>query len=243
VDLLVDVGNSRIKWALRRDGVLGPAQSMGHGGQGLAALAFAWDAIARPGRVIIASVAKSAVRQGLAEIVTSTWGLTPEFLVTPTEAGDVKIGYPRPERLGVDRWLGMVAVFRMGKCPALVVDCGSAVTLDVIDAAGQHLGGMIVPGLEAMRQALFASTTLTAEPSIDSPPLLGTDTLGCIASGSLQAIVGLIERTPRQVEGRYGIAPRLVVAGGDGPRISAQLEAPHELMPDLVLLGLSLERN
>ena len=115
-----------------------------------------------------------------------------------------------------------------------MVDCGSAITVDILDTRGQHLGGMIAPGLLLMREALRQGTALPPVPGgvID---ILGDDTQAAIQAGTTVALLGLIERACRQAPPNA----RLLLTGGDAEQLASLMAAPYELCPDLVLEGLA----
>ena len=241
--LLVDVGNTRLKWAYSEGGKLGKVAALSYQDAKLAGLEAAWSQIQTPRRVTIANVAGAEVGRSLAALVERVWRVRAEFVRTGRPAGGITIAYSDPDTLGVDRWLAMIAVRHAGMGPALVVDCGSAVTMDVIDPDGRHLGGLILPGLRAMWRALFANTAVPESAPEEAPLLLGTNTGECVAGGGLQAILGVIERTLIRVVRLHGFRPRIVLTGGDAALIGSRLELPHDLLPDLVLHGLTLTRN
>ena len=123
--------------------------------------------------------------------------------------------------------------------PALVLDSGTAITLDAIDASGHHLGGLILPGLRMMWDSLFSGTRISLLPFKDHEEMLGRDTGECIAGGPLQAVAGMVERLHRHLCGTLGEDPMIVLTGRDARKIGEQLELQHEYRPDLVLQGLT----
>jgi len=147
--------------------------------------------------------------------------------------------YSHPDRLGVDRWLTLIAVHRQIDAPACIVDCGTAVTLDGLDATGRHLGGLILPGLEMMRDALLRNTQIDAPASVDWAGVLARDTAGAVAAGGLFACAGLVELVARRIAQDCGRVPQIVLTGGDGAKLQAVLETGARYEPDLVLQGLA----
>ncbi len=236
--LLVDIGNSCLKWGFEEAGRLHPGGSLPHAGALPAALTDGWLASPRPSAVWVANVASPALGDSLAAWSKQHWGLTPRFAESQPALLGVRNGYQEPSRLGVDRWLALVAAYHSLGTAVLAVDCGTAATLDLVDEDGRHLGGLILPGLGMMRGALLAGTQMAVDPNFDGPAPLGTDTATCIAAGARQALTGAVERTLAQARGLLGHTPSLVLTGGDGPLLHRELGG--RLEPELVLQGLAL---
>lgn len=237
--LLVDIGNTNLKWAFLAGTQLGESAALPHGGELPEVLRSRWRASpSRPSGIWVANVAGRALGEGLSAWADTQWGLTPRFAQSQGEFLGVRSGYRDPGQLGVDRWLAMVAAFDALRRAVLVVDCGTAATLDLIDDGGQHRGGLIVPGLGIMQNALVRGTQLDVDPSLGEPPTLARDTATGIAAGAHQALIGAIERTRSQAGRLLGHTPELILTGGDGPRVHRSLAG--RLEPDLVLQGLAL---
>lgn len=233
--LLLDLGNTRLKWAWRKAGGLADGGAAAHRGRDLGALLDRhWGDLPVPSAVYAASVAPRAVADRLGEWIGQRWGCALHWAGSQAAAGAVRNGYRRPEQLGVDRWLALCAAWQRVQGAVCVVDCGSAITVDILDPHGQHLGGLIAPGLQMMRDALVAGTALTSE---TGPPLLGLgrDTRTGIHAGTTEALLGLIERARRQAPADA----RLVLTGGDASQLATVLDGRYELCPDLVLEGLA----
>ncbi len=237
--LLVDIGNSRVKWALCEEGELHPGAPFASESEGLGGrLTQSWGALTPPADVYAANVAGPGVEDSLQAWVERRWGLPVRFARTEAEGGGVINGYRHPERLGVDRWLALVGLRRHYPLPACVVDCGTAITLDYLDAEGRHQGGLIAPGLRSMRSVLASTTHQLGriDDVTTANPRLARDTHEGIQSGCLRACAGLIETVVKDLRQREGDELPLVMTGGDAAIIGRILECPHEL---LVLRGLS----
>ena len=240
--LLVDFGNSRIKWARHAGGALHPSSVLRHRQQALPALLTqAWAALSPPQRVVIASVADPDRQTQLADWIKQHWSLEPEFIVSPAIGQGLRNSYREPARLGCDRWAAMVGAYHLAKAAVCVVDCGSAVTLDVVDAGGQHLGGLILPGVHTMQAALTAHTTLAPVELTQSPTfLLGTSTEAAIAGGITHAISALVQQTLIQLAQTAEVTATCYLTGGDADIIAPLLQQPYVPEPDLVLKGLAI---
>jgi type III pantothenate kinase len=203
-------------------------------------LRSAWADLPAPGEILVGSVAGAERDQALRALCHDLWGCEPRFVAAQARAAGVQSGYEVPGQLGVDRWCALVAVHADGGGPACVVDCGTAVTIDLIDGVGRHQGGLILPGLSLMRECLLARTRIPPVASPPARPEPGRGTGAAIANGALLAVLGAVRETlARAATGGLGAA-RLVVTGGDGAAVVASWDAPAELRPDLVLEGLAV---
>ncbi|MEO7068347.1 MAG: type III pantothenate kinase [Rhodanobacter sp.] len=240
--LLLDLGNTRLKWALAE-----PA-SQAWVAQGAvdwqddvaAALASAWAGMALPVEVVAASVVASARETELAAIVFRLLGAAPLWMRTPASACGVINAYPEPQRLGVDRFLALLAAYADQRAPCVVVNVGTALTLDALTADGLHLGGLIAPSPALMQQALStaaARVPLTREGTVVE---LADNTADAVASGCWQAAVALVERFAMRMTDRLGGAPSLILGGGDAERLASLLSVPAHVSSDAVLRGLAL---
>jgi type III pantothenate kinase len=237
--LLIDLGNSRIKWAWARGGEL----EHGRAGQGdFAELERACrpGAGSRPAEVLLASVAGADETRQVAELCTVRWDLEPQVLRSRPEQGGVRNGYAEPENLGVDRWLAIVgAVARHGK-PVVIWDLGTAATLDAVDPSGQHLGGWILPGPGTMLQSLVRGTKLTVPPDLERAGGIeaGRSTAECIRRGVLASQLGALNQFMKLVAARLGTDPKLVVTGGAADAVVAGLDPECIHDPCLVFHGM-----
>lgn len=236
--LILDIGNTALKWRLRSGNDARQGGSM-HGRD--------WAGVVRGledicgddvGDVWVASVAGEAADARLAALLGEAFGVAPSFYYSTAMEGGVHNAYEAPRRLGVDRWLAMIETWhRVGA--AIVVDCGSALTLDAVDAAGRHLGGYIVPGLGMLRESLAAGTA-EVQVAEDSRAALmpGRSTAEGVRHGILRMTVAFIEDAV--VELREGVSDtcRVFITGGDAQRVATVLALEAEVAPDLVLDGL-----
>lgn len=241
--LLLDAGNTRIKWAelgdkgLERSGSL-PTKSIRNQ---LSALDAAWESLNQPRGVALSNVAGPEVREALSAYVQNRWGMPVQIAVSRSEGSGVRSAYRVPESLGIDRWLALIATRARYELPAVIVDAGSAVTIDLLNGEGRHEGGYILPGRMAMVSALVRGTAQLALPSTERgaglQPARDTDT--ALSSGAVLALVGGIDHVFREHalvnESR---SPVLVLTGGDADLLASLLASPAKKHPDLVLEGL-----
>jgi type III pantothenate kinase len=253
VILLVDVGNTRVKWALGQGGELTDAGVAEHLADGLAAtLESAWARLRKPLRIVACNVAGETAAGILTGWALGRWGVTPEFIGATESACGLRNGYSEPARLGADRWAAMVGAWSLRGGPLCVVDCGTAVTVDVVSAEGEHLGGLILPGLVLMRRALTEGTAGVrtagaSDPGAPTGPpigeadvaLLARTTAGAVAGGTLYALVATLDRVVADLAPEVGGGDlRRIITGGDAPVVLPLLAGQWAHRPDLVLWGL-----
>jgi type III pantothenate kinase len=238
--LLVDLGNSRIKWICARAGKLDPA-SAGRGGPGEFAdycSRLGWA----PARIRIASVAGPAAVREILDLCRDLWTIEAEELSSRREQGKVRSGYLQPTSLGVDRWLAVVGAAHEYGMPVVVWDLGTATTLDAVDASGRHLGGWILPGPGTMRAALAGHTRLPVPEQIETTDLGPAEvTSEAIIRGVLAAQLGALERFLAWAADRCGGSPRLVVTGGAAPPLLPHLAVEFTHDPWLVFRGMLVD--
>jgi len=243
--LLVDIGNTRLKWAWLEAGRLGEPGAVLHAGglprQTLAAMRGLGQQAAE---IVVASVAAQPLTAAMATLLEDTFSAPVRMAETEAGAAGVRNGYAEPKQLGVDRWLAILAAFAHFRRAVCVIDAGTALTVDAVGRDGRHLGGLIVPGRELMRSALLRATggissAAQLAPARQNTDHWGRDTESCMRLGSLHALNGLIEGCMRALSASDGGAA-LAVTGGDAPALLAALQHPAEHRPLLVLEGLAL---
>lgn len=242
--LLVDVGNTRAKWAVLADGQLSGTGAVLHRGVPAADWVHGLDsATPHCERIMVSNVAGPAVAHTLREWALSRHGLRPEFVRATREAGGIRNAYEHPEALGPDRWCGMIGAWRRVHGPLVCIAAGTAMTIDAIDAAGTHLGGLIVPGRDLMIDALLRRTSDVAQAAQVSPPagtdMLGHNTAAAIELGASHALAALAVRLIDWVSDLVGARPRVFLGGGDASRIEPLLGVGVEVTSGLVLEGLA----
>ncbi|MBS0354893.1 MAG: type III pantothenate kinase [Proteobacteria bacterium] len=232
MDLLLDVGNTRLKWGLH-DG----AGWKGQGAVLLTALDGFADVLAGLGqiqRMLGANVAGATVGGRLGAMLAARHVL-PEWIQPQLEGYGVVNRYLEPARLGADRWAALIGARELHGGAALVVTSGTATTADVLDASGVFQGGVILPGLDLMRLSLARDTAQLpySDGRFVAAPRRTAD---AIVSGCLQAQLGAIERMFRLV----GSEPSAVclLNGGAAATLAPHLECPVRVVDNLVLEGL-----
>jgi type III pantothenate kinase len=250
--LLIDAGNTRIKWALLRDGRIGPQQAVATAEP--AALSRALARLPQLDRVVVCSVAGDKVERWLRAALRSAQAPDPEFAHSSAEAAGVRNGYRHAERLGADRWTGAVAAWHLAGCYRSVcaVSIGTALTIDVVDYDGRHRGGLIAPGPTLMLQSLLRDTAQIAPraraggrpPRGPAPeprlPMLADDTSSAIEMGCLSAAAALVDRTITDVTRTLRGRPVVFLTGGGADAVAPLLRSACKPREDLVLRGLAI---
>lgn len=240
--LLLDVGNTRIKWAWHQAGWMGAMEAVVHRGQDLSAvLVQSLRSGVKPARVLVANVAGVPAEVAIEQWSRTYWGIGPEFVTSELFAHGVRNAYQTPYQLGVDRWLGLVAARVAGAGACCVVSCGTAVTVDALTGDGVHLGGAIAPGFGLMRDALRTGTAQVkaAPEELKIPALFADNTDDAVSAGIGYSLAGLVERAYRQLAQVQSTPPRCIITGGDGERLGNYLSIPHTQVANLVLSGLA----
>ncbi len=242
--LLLDAGNSRLKWAILRNGHFESGGVLDLVGDTIKELASAaWAELDTPECVLVANVNGEPFRRGLNAWVKRHWKLTPDYVVAEAELFGIRNAYAEPARLGIDRWLALLAARDIFNGPMCIVDCGTALTIDVLAEDNRHLGGLIIPGLNLMRDALVGRAESIREQmqsaTHEQVRLLGADTGSAVVGGTLYAVVAVIDRVMDDLRVELGAGLRCVLTGGDAQGLLPLLATRARLETDLVLLGLT----
>lgn len=232
--LAVDAGNSRIKWGLH-DGTVWRA----HGAvdnRDSARLLEIWANIHPPQRVVVSNVAGESVKTHLVAAF-QRWPATPRWVTAQAAQCGVINRYDRPSTLGSDRWAALVAAWHLHRGGCLVVDAGTAMTVDTLSAQGEFLGGIIVPGPNLMRRALAEATTGVLAQQGEFK-LFPTNTADAVATGVLNAAAGAVERMYTQLAAVNPAPPLCILSGGAAHLLGPCLDLPLRQVDNLVLEGL-----
>ena len=242
--LAIDVGNTRLKWALysapRPD-----AHVLAHGAEFLENIdrlaETDWACLPTPTSMLGCVVAGEAVRRRVQEQM-ELWDITPQWVVSSAEEAGLTNGYDHPSRLGADRWVAMVgARHRMlaqgAPRPMVVVMVGTAVTVEAVDAEGRFLGGLILPGHGIMLRALESGTAGLHVPT-GEVRLFPTNTSDALTSGGTYAIAGAVECMVQHVRQHCGAEPVCIMTGGAGWKMAPSMTRSFDLVENLIFDGL-----
>jgi type III pantothenate kinase len=237
--LLLDLGNTRLKWAVATVDGWAARGAVAWDNDVAAVLKQAWKTVGKPDHVLGASVVDAAREEQLEKSVKEVFAREVAWVRTPAEACGVRNAYAEPQRLGVDRFLAMVAAHAAGHAPCVLAGIGTALTLDALTADGQHLGGLIAPGPLLMQQSLLGATVRVRPERPGTVLDVADNTADAVASGCWQAVAALVERFAKNIASQHpNGAQRLLLDGGDADALLPLLGVPAELAADSVLRGL-----
>ena len=239
--LYIDIGNTAIKWATDvelRAGKLHQAAS----GNLPDSVEDAWLRLEKPDAVYIASVRQQDIDEKLLTWIRQQWLLKAEFAQTRQREHGVTNGYEVPGQLGVDRWLALIAARALSPLPKIIVDCGSATTIDAMDREGRHIGGIILPGLRVIADCLRQNTDIPPYDAGEFVDYFATDTASGILTGAVVTQCATVEKLYRVLQKREKKEHILcIVTGGDAGMLTHHLGLSHKVIPGLVLDGLRIQ--
>ncbi len=242
--LALDVGNTRLKWALYANANPG-ATLLAQGAEFLENIDKLadgeWKALPAPGHILGCIVAGDAIKRRVQEQM-ELWDAQVQWVVPSVQEAGVTNGYDHPTRLGSDRWVAMIGarhrlLARGQRCPAVVVMVGTAVTVEALDAGGKFLGGFILPGHGIMLRALESGTAGLHVPTGDVMEF-PTNTSDALTSGGTYAIAGAVRRMRHHLQDRCGLEPVCLMTGGAGWKMLPTMGIEVELVESLIFDGL-----
>jgi len=252
MNLWLDAGNTRLKWQLYDGNVLLVEGNYTHAADFEAAAIYLYESLSAQVDVLdqvkfiaLASVLNEEAKKRFLTRLKKLFGIDVQVARVTATLGGVECAYVDVNKLGIDRWLAVVAAFQLYQSPVCVVDCGSALTIDMVNSAGKHLGGFILPGLNMSIKALLGQTQSVRFQSDSSLPTLdwGVNTAQAVKNGALLLSVGAVNQAwlrllKSEAELEHNNLARLVLTGGDAALLADFLEIKFELIDDLVLKGL-----
>lgn len=233
--LLIDAGNSRVKWALWDGESLSPVQALPHADLGQ--LAAHWQGLSVEA-VLAANVASSSVRAA----ITDAAPCAVQWQRAQPAAPGVRNHYRQVAEQGADRWLAVLGVRQLCAGDVVIASAGTALTIEVLTADGDYLGGDILPGYRLMLQALAHNTAQldrAAGQVCDFPQ--GTE--DALATGVVDALCGAIERVVRRLAAQRQQAPQVLLTGGDAALLRPHLPFDARIVDNLVIYGLANVAN
>jgi type III pantothenate kinase len=243
--LLIDIGNTRVKWSRLVNGKLRPQRAVAHAGWQAADFAsHLFGGAQSIERIVVASVAGTRMNRMLAAAARRRCGLAPQFIKTQRSAAGVTTRYQEPWRLGVDRFAAAIGAHNLLPDRALcVVGVGTAMTIDLVDAHGVHRGGAIVPGPDLMIASLLKSTSGIQRRARGAPAgrtLFARTTRAAIEQGTLHAAASVVDRAFEEARLSLKVQPILILTGGAAPSVRGLVRTPSRIVGDLVLRGLAV---
>lgn len=236
--LTIDAGNSRVKWGLRQAGAwvqVGSCATLD--GKALADFAASVRGHAFE-RMLVSNVAGADAKACIEEVLLGAAAVMPEFIVSQPMQCGVRSSYDEPGQLGCDRWAALIGAHALLPGASLVVNAGTALTVDALTEEGLFLGGIIAPGIELMRRSLDEHTAgLELRPG--EVRFFPSNTGDAIMSGAVHAAAGAIERMGAFMREGGHESLRVVLSGGSAPLLQPMLSLPAVRVDNLVLEGLA----
>ncbi|CAH1077713.1 type III pantothenate kinase [Candidatus Nitrotoga sp. 1052] len=232
--LLIDAGNSRVKWAIVEGGKWLQQNVLEN--THAPALNMAFSELPPPDRILISNVAGENMAQQLST-ACAAWHCPIEFIVAQVTQCGVLNSYEHPAQLGSDRWAALIAAWHQERASCLVVNCGTATTVDALSAEGEFLGGLILPGVDMMQSSLAAGAAQLVQTEgvwREFP----RNTADATFSGSIQATIGAIRLQFEALAVRGGV--RCLLSGGAADNVQSRLKLPLVRVDNLVLRGLQI---
>jgi len=235
--LAIDSGNTAIKWGLH-DG----NQWLARGSvlqSDRQTLKRAWEALPSPESVLISNVAGLQAANDLKTLL-EPWHVPPCWITARASQCGVTSHYAKPEQLGCDRWAALIAAWHNMQQACLVVDVGTAMTVDALSCTGEFLGGIILPGPNVMQQMLTDRTGTLMPPVACSFQDFPVNTDNALYSGMIQALAGAVERMHRLFVNhlKKQVPVAVIITGGSATLLDQHIHVPHRIADNLVLEGL-----
>ena len=239
------MGNTCLKWANVTDGEIVAVNSIANDQLSTASISKLWSGLSKQEEVWVANVASPQLLKLVSDWVWQNWQCHLQEISVHNDVFNVQLAYSNVEQYGVDRWLGLLVAQVEGLTPCCVVSCGTALTIDVIDAYGKHKGGVISSGVGTMLASLESNTYRL--PKVENAQISpwSCDTISAIFSGTLLSAVGLVTLVTRfSCENMAKQKLNMIITGGDSQKLIPHLDVDwiNDMIvrPNLVLEGIQL---
>tara|TARA_B100000686_G_scaffold352942_1_gene456626 strand:+ start:1833 stop:2576 length:744 start_codon:yes stop_codon:yes gene_type:complete len=234
--MTVDSGNTHVKWGIH-DGATWIKQGNFTLSQGVL-IQQEWKDLPRPHKIIISNVSNIEAKKRLSELL-SYWKIKPNWITSCEYQCGVRNHYTDPLLLGSDRWAALIAAWNYQQQGCLVVDAGTAMTVDTLSDTGEFLGGIIVPGSKLMKESLTAhiTTLQNQEGKFSNFP---DNTADAIHSGTIHALAGTVKCMSELLSITLGRIPKCIISGGTSQHLLSKLNMDASVVDNLVLEGLVL---
>lgn len=236
--LLIDIGNSRLKWAWYDKSTWQTAATAINSKSPAALMATVGEPHGVPRQVGLVSVAALDLLDSMKHFIKDKWNIEPVLVESVAQQAGVFNGYRDPGELGNDRWAALVAARAETTAPVCIISCGTATTIDAMNDNGEFIGGSIFPGLEMMRRNLHRGTAGIRGTAGSDQSCQATSTADAVAAGTLFGLVGAINRVVTEHHRVLGNNCVNILTGGSADMVATHLDFPVHAIPDLVLRGV-----
>ncbi|MGK0299040.1 MAG: type III pantothenate kinase [Gammaproteobacteria bacterium] len=239
--LYVDIGNSRTKLVEKTLG-FGYVTAVVNDLNNMSSLLSSYiENLSMPDKIIVSNVAGEQYAKNFTLLCEEKWAISPQYLNVTRECLGVQNSYVNINQFGVDRWAAIVAAWNQNKSNLLVVDCGTAVTADIVLHSGIHQGGYIIPGVKLMIDGLTNFTdnisSIDIKSIADDP---GKTTEECVTNGSCYAVVAFIEKLLNDLNIKSATSFHCIITGGGSAVVMNGLSIPFTYAPNLVFEGMEM---
>jgi len=238
MSLVVDIGNSRLKWSFVDNGPWQAGRSVSLQDDLGALLDQIWRDTPTPETVLVSNVSGFRVANSVRHWTISNWGVEPGFFQSGAYYKTLTNEYKNPAQLGCDRWAAVIGARSLVAGDVCIVDCGTAVTVDALTGSDRFLGGIIFPGVKLIRDSLLSGTSDITEHSAEPQKVPGRTTAEGVTLGSLFGVAGGVDRILHEMKGLLD-EPQLYITGGSARFLLPLLNHTLKYEPDLVLIGLA----
>lgn len=238
MNLVVDIGNSFLKWTLVENGPWRKGCPVPLQEDINAMLNRIWGNIDPPKNVLVSNVSGRRVMTALGAWTAANWGMEPLLFQSAERFQNIRNGYRVPEQLGCDRWAAIIGARSLAEGDLCVVDCGTAVTIDALTRDDRFIGGVIFPGIALVRNSLLSGTSEIAEKQARYKGVLGRTTAECVSGGSYFGVAGAVDRILSEMASALD-EPTPLITGGGARFLLPFLHHSPRMEPDLVLIGLA----
>ncbi len=238
MNLLIDIGNSRLKWAWS-DKTLwesGAVAIDNHSANHL--MQTIGEPHGAPLQVGVVSVASEELLHGITQAAQEKWGASVISMQSQLHQAGVRNGYDDPKQLGNDRWVALIAARTQTQSPVCVLSCGTAITIDAMNEHGEFIGGTIFPGLELLRRSLRHGTVGIDHTDGKNESCQAASTVGAVMGGTLYGLAGAINRIVAEHRRVLGGKCAYIATGGSAEVLAPLLDFPVQIVPDLILHGI-----
>jgi type III pantothenate kinase len=234
--LLVDIGNQNLKWSF--------GEALGSFPSSLAKFADNFDKcfgqLENVTDLAFVNVAGRNTENILKDLTRTKWGIHATKVLPALEQCGVRNGYRNINELGADRWAALVGAWSLNSTASIVVDCGTAITIDALSFDGEFVGGSIVPGFRLSQGALWRNAPGIEEFVDLNPALPARSTIEAVSSGVVYGIVGGVDRLIEKYRNIVGGESQLVLTGGDAQFVQKNSTFKFLSVPHLVLFGIDV---
>lgn len=237
--LLFDIGNTRLKWAVEEAGSFIASGAFSHAELAATDCLSNYLPALQVSAIWVSNVGNAASLDRLKMLAKQDYGLRAQVITVSESAVGLRNAYADLDKLGVDRWVAAIGARQIVESGAvIIIDAGTAVTVDLLDQHNVYQGGAIIPGVALMHDALTSNTAGIQSDRSSAPPIIGKSTSECVNSGVHYGLVGAVERVVKNMQRSLPRKAAIVLTGGDSKLLKQHAKYSMQLVENLVLTGV-----